>query len=415
MKQPLLPVALAYAIGVTLAAWWPVPLIASFIIAGLLLAGALALPRWRPWLLWPLLIVAGMASLTVRTAILSPQDLRLTAGDVPQIGTLRGTLVGDPSLREPPAGRPGEPHTLAVLEAHAWIVPGEERPAFGQVLVSTRGALSKQFHAGRQVEIHGVLSPPDSAVAPGLFDYRAYLRWLGIYHQLRARGGADWQAVNPGDTRLPLATRFIEWAQGTLGRGLPVEDESLRLLWAMTLGWRTALTDEVSEPFMRTGTMHIFAISGLHIALIAGILVTLLRVLQVPRAACGAVVIPLIWFYTLVTGWQASAIRSSLMMTIVIVGWSLRRPADLLNSLAASALVILAWEPRQLFQASFQLSFFVVLSMALLLPPLERLRDRLLQTDPLLPTELLPRWRRWLEPPLRWITLNFGVSLAAWL
>jgi len=53
---------------------------------------------------------------------------------------------------------------------------------------------------------------------------------------------------------------------------------------------------------MRSGTMHIFAISGLHIALIAGILVALVRVLQVPRSACGALVIPLIWFYTAATG-----------------------------------------------------------------------------------------------------------------
>src|SRR6185295_7198734 len=96
------------------------------------------------------------------------------------------------------------------------------------------------------------------------------------------------------------------------------QDESLRLLWAMTLGWKTGLTQEVAEPFMQSGTLHIFAISGLHIALIAGILVSLLRVLQVPRGACGLVVIPLIWFYTAATGWQASAIRSTLMMSIII-------------------------------------------------------------------------------------------------
>lgn len=415
MRQPLLPVAFAYVIGVTLAAWWPVSLVASIVVACAVLAAAFAVPRWRLILLWPLLIVTGVVSLTVRTAILSPHDLRLQAGESPQIATLRGTLVGDPSLREPPSSQPGEPHTLAILDVHTWIVPGKERPTFGRVLVNTRGALSRQFHSGRQVEVYGTLSPPEGATAPGLFDYRAYLRWQGIYHQVRARGTTDWRIVDPNDTHVPIATQFIEWAQATLGRGLPVEDESLRLLWAMTLGWRTALTDEVSEPFMRTGTMHIFAISGLHIALIAGILVTLLRVLQIPRAACGAVVIPLIWFYTLVTGWQASAIRSSLMMTIVVLGWSCHRPSDLLNSLAASALAILVWEPRQLFQASFQLSFFVVLSMALLLPPLERLRDRLLQTDPLLPAELLPPWRRWLEPSLRWMMLNFGISLSAWL
>lgn len=161
--------------------------------------------------------------------------------------------------------------------------------------------------------------------------------------------------------------------------------------------------------------MHIFAISGLHIALIAGILVALLRGLRVPRQWCGLIVIPLIWFYTGATGWQSSAIRSTLMMTLIVGGWSLHRPTDLLNSLAAAALMILVWEPQQLFQASFQLSFFVVLSIALLTPPLQRQVDKLLAHDPLLPREALPRWRRWLETPARWFALSFSTSLAAWL
>src|SRR5258705_6394528 len=117
--------------------------------------------------------------------------------------------------------------------------------------------------------------------------------------------------------------RFQFWAKQTLARGLPTEDEDLRLLWAMTLGWQTALTAEVSEPFMRSGTMHIFAISGLHIALIAGVFLALFRALNIPRAICGATVIPIIWFYTMATGWQASAIRSTVMMTVIILGWSL--------------------------------------------------------------------------------------------
>src|SRR5207237_816186 len=79
-----------------------------------------------------------------------------------------------------------------------------------------------------------------------------------------------------------------------------------------------------------------------------------------------------------------------------ITGWSLKRPGDLLNSLAAAALIILIWDPQQLFQAGFQLSFFVVLSIALFLPPLEKIRDRLLRPDPLLPPDLVPRWQRWL-------------------
>lgn len=125
--------------------------------------------------------------------------------------------------------------------------------------------------------------------------------------------------------------------------------------------------------------------------------------------------LPLIWFYTAATGWQPSAIRSTIMMSVIIVGWSLKRPSDLLNSLAAAGLIILIWDPQQLFQASFQLSFFVVLSIALFSPPLEKIRDRWLAIDPLLPQELLPRWRRWLNEVMRVIAAGLTTSLAAWL
>jgi competence protein ComEC len=123
----------------------------------------------------------------------------------------------------------------------------------------------------------------------------------------------------------------------------------------------------------------------------------------------------LIWFYTASTGWQSSAIRATIMMSIVVGGWALKRPGNLLNSLAGAAFIILLWEPQQLFQASFQLSFLVVLSIALLLPPLEKLRDRILRTDPLRPAELLPRWQRICRTVLRWSMTAAATSLAAWL
>jgi ComEC/Rec2-related protein len=183
----------------------------------------------------------------------------------------------------------------------------------------------------------------------------------------------------------------------------------------MTLGWRTAFTGDIGDPFLRAGTMHLFAIDGLRIALISGMLVALLRVLQVSRAWCGAIAIPTIWFYSAATGWESSASRASVMMTIVLGGWALKRPSDLLNSLAAAAFLILLWEPRQLFEASFQLSFFVMLVIGLLLPKLNNFSDQLLRHDPLLPNELIPKWQRTTISIARVFARYFSLSLAAWL
>jgi ComEC/Rec2-related protein len=307
--------------------------------------------------------------------------------------------------------------------------------------VSTPGVLPQMFFGGRQVELEGVLRVPREPIAAGIFDYRTFLNRQGIYFQLEVASAKDWRLApdaDPNATR-PVADRFADWAKAALAEGLPVEDEPLRLLWAMTLGWKTALTGEVSEPFMRSGTMHVFAISGLHVALIAGLLILLLQVVRVPRSWCGWVVIPLIWFYAGVTGWQASAIRSTIMMSVIIAGWALRRPADLINSLAAAAFIILLWDPQQLFQAGFQLSFLVVLSLALFVAILESLYAPLLKPDPhalepalhrilrglpllplifpdpLLPAALRTRWQRWLGVPLRWLFNAATTSLAAWL
>ena len=129
-----------------------------------------------------------------------------------------------------------------------------------------------------------------------MFDYRAYLEQQGIYYQLQAASEQDWRVL-PSPSKPPLADRFREWARQALALGLPAEDESLRLEWALTLGWKTALTEEVSEPFVQAATYHIFAVDGLRMAIIFGIFFYLFRALRLPRAVCGLVLMPLIWFY----------------------------------------------------------------------------------------------------------------------
>jgi competence protein ComEC len=420
MKRPLLMVALCYGGGVVLAEFTPViPPAVPFLVGSAALALlALCWARARPVLTWVALFVAGAANLAFRQALLSPHDLREVIGAKPEIVSIRGRLSETPYQRVYEHGDQESWRTMAQVQVtDVRLRDGLWRPAFGRVIASTPGIVGGEFFGGRRVELEGVLREPRLPVAEGGFDYRRYLARQGIYYQLQVDSPNDWRiepdaGSNPGR---PVADRFGTWARAELARGLPVEDEPLRLLWAMTLGWKTALSGEVSEPFMRSGTMHVFAISGLHIALIAGLLVAVLRVFRIPRAWCGLIVIPLIWCYTGVTGWQASAIRSTLMMTVIIAGWSLRRPSDLLNSLAAAAFIILLWDPQQLFQASFQLSFLVVFSLALFTPALEKVRKRLLAHDPLLPEELLPRWRRWSRPPLDFVTTGMVVSLASWL
>jgi ComEC/Rec2-related protein len=415
MNRPLAAVVPAYAAGLLLAQLFHPPLVALFAVSFFVLALVFIVEKLRLVLLCLLLALAGWTNFADRTAIISPNDLRTLLGHETALVTVRGVLAETPRLKI--VVREDQETWRNVARVRVAAIRRDEHflPADGEILVVTPGVPGTNYFAGQPVEIAGVIARPPPPLAEGLFDFQNYLATRGIYYQLKTESTNDWQLREPHSLQPPLTDRFLNWSKSTLALGLPNEDEPLRLLWAMTLGWRTAFTGDIGEPFLRAGTMHMFAIDGLRIALLSGMIVTLLRVLRLSRAWCGAVAIPLIWFYSAATGWEPSAIRASVMMTIVLGGWALKRPGDLLNSLAAAALVILVWEPRQLFEASFQLSFFVVLIIALMLPPLNEFFDRLLKQDSMLPRELLPAWKKvWL-----WFARKFarycGLSFAAWI
>jgi competence protein ComEC len=414
MKRPLLPIALLYVSGILAACLLSPP--PSLLLASSL-SLALACPLWaraRPLLLATLIVATGWTNTTLHTAILSPHDLRRVVGSEPALVTVRGVLHETPSLRVFEQDENSSWRTLARVDVSALCVDKQQwQPATGRLAVTSPGMLTNLF-ASQAVEVFGVMALPKIAVAEGTFDYRAYLEQLGIYYQLKTASPQDWRLLSSPPAP-PLADRFRNWARQALARGLPAEDESLRLEWALTLGWKPALTEEVCEPFVRAATYHIFAVDGLRMAIIFGIFFGLLRALAVPRPLCGAILLPLIWFYVALTNWPASAIRATVMLTVIIVGWVLNRPSDLLNSLFAAALIILVWQPQQLFQAGFQLSFFVVLCLILMLPPLYELVDRLTPSKPLLPERLRRHWPPFVRVPARYVGEVLLTSFAAWV
>ena len=470
MKRPLGIVAALYAGGLLLGDYFQPPLPCLFATALAFAAAALLLPRFRSLLIWPLIVFTGWTNIVWHTAIVSPNDLRVLLSDRPELTSIRGTLVATPSERVY-LNDDGKFYvrTMARVDVTAiqrgtnWVA------ATGRIAVITPDELQEDYFSGRNVEIYGVLCPPPGPLAEGLFDFRTFLRRQEIYFQLKTRSAADWQVAGLKRISLPLSDRFSKWAKTALAIGLTQpnlatasntqvlvrvssspnlgsrssrresapsfsndrnqsglnqpgatatlqgEDISLRLEEAITLGDKTFLTDDVTEPFVRASTYHIFAVDGLRMAIIFGIFFTTFRALRMPRIASGLVLIPLIWFYVALTGWPASAIRAAVMLTIVIAGWMLRRPGNVLNSLFAAALIILLCQPQQLFQPGFQLSFFVVLCILLVMPAFEDFIERILKPDPLLPEELRPRWQRTLDTPARWILGLSFTSLAAWL
>jgi ComEC/Rec2-related protein len=415
MIRPLTLVAVCYAVGILAGRILePPPLLCLMVGAGLFGLAAMS-ARWRLWLVFTLFATLGCAHQGIEFQPISPLDLRRVLPAEPRIATVRGRLLGSPVLRRLPVDDEIKERSTGRLSVSAIKLGDTWQPTSGWLVASVAANLEGRFHDGQQVELTGVITSPPGPKAPGLFDYRTFLENQGVHFLLRLDDVREWtlapgnRIVGPG-----FSERFIGWAKTTLARGLP-DDEATSLLWAMALGWKAALTDEVAEPFMRSGTLHIFAISGLHIALIAGILVKLAVLVRVPRRWCFLPVMALLWFYIGATGWQSSAVRSGVMMSVVLLGWALNRPPDLLNSLFAAAFLILVWEPLQLFQASFQLSFSVVLSIALFSTALEARFRRWFEPDAFLLRDLRPRWKRARDGGLRWLAKGFAVSGAAWI
>jgi len=414
MKHPLLQTVALYAAGI-LAGYYcrlsPWPLLAGAL--SLMLFAVIVRPA-RTVVLYPLVFLVGWTNFALKTAALSPNDLRHILGEEPALAQVRGRLVETPELRvfehdEHPSWR-----TVARIEVSAIQINKDPwRPASGRMAISTRGTLTNLF-GGQTVEVSGVAMRPKGPIAEGTFDYRYFLRQQGIYYTLQGAKEEDWRIVASPSQR-PLADRFRAWAKMALAKGLPVEDESLRLEWALTLGWKTALTEEVSEPFVRAATYHIFAVDGLRMAILFGIFFCVLRTLRVPRPVSGALLIPILWFYVVLTGCPASAIRATVMLTIIILSWVLRRPSNTLNSLFAAALIILLFEPRQLFQAGFQLSFVVVLFLILTVQPLLKLFHGVIAPDPMLPAQLQRKWPAVVVVPAHFLRDMFLTSLGAWL
>jgi len=139
---------------------------------------------------------------------------------------------------------------------------------------------------------------------------------------------------------------------------------------AMMLGQKRDMSVEQQALFLHSGTMHLFAISGMNITAIALSVQILLSLLHLPRLIAAGAGLVALWLYVDITGASASAVRAFIMCALLVGSFALRRPANPLATLTASALLILLLEPMQLFGASFQMSYGIVAVLLLLGGPL---------------------------------------------
>lgn len=157
---------------------------------------------------------------------------------------------------------------------------------------------------------------------------------------------------------------------------LRLTDEEKSVLETITLGHKEGMNRDVRKRFSATGVAHILSVSGFHVAIVCSFLTFGLSFLPRRRFLERLkyfLAVSLLWIFVSITGLAASAVRAGLMLTMYLTGRFLRRTTDSYNILAASAFLMLVYEPLYLFDIGFQLSYLAVFFILYLQPRLQKL------------------------------------------
>src|SRR2546423_2089356 len=174
-------------------------------------------------------------------------------------------------------------------------------------------------------------------------------------------------------------------------------DDSLQVqnfLSGIALGLRHQTPENIEEPFQKTGSLHLFAVAGLHVGIVARLLWILAMMVRLSRKWATAVIIPLLLFYAAITGLHVSSVRAAVMSSVLLAGFFVERKVFVLNSLAAAAFLLLCWNTNEFFSTGFQLSFAVVGGIVLLADPLSKWLRQFGASDAFLPRHLVSASRR---------------------
>lgn len=259
------------------------------------------------------------------------------------------------------------------------------RPVSGKVMAyfqKTDSAFALRY--GDVIAIPAPVKEVPGPKNPKEFDYRAYLMRKGITGQTYLRD-SDWMnlQMNKANPVYAFSYRFRDILLASL-RQSGLNGDEFGVAAALLLGYDEYLADEVRQRYVAAGAMHILCVSGLHVGIIylmASALLGFLDRRKWQKTLKQVLLLAFIWFYALIAGLSPSILRASMMISFVIIGQMIQRKGFVINSIAASAFVLLCINPYNLFEIGFQLSYAAVVGIVVLQRPIYNLlyiKNRLL-------------------------------------
>ena len=242
----------------------------------------------------------------------------------------------------------------------------------GESASSDAAATMPVFHYGERIRFLTKLKLPRNFRNPGAFDYRGYLQDRGI----AALGSTRADDVQ----RLPgfVGSTLQSW-RSRAHRGIVAKVHDLwpahdaALIDAMVIGEEAFIERDTRADFQRSGTFHVLVVSGMNVSILAFVVFWTMRRLRLGEIPCTIATIGFCVLYALVTEVGAPVWRATLMCAVYLGTRLLYRDRAMVNAIGAAALGLLLFDPRQLFTASFQMTFVCVLIVAAIgIPILER-------------------------------------------
>jgi competence protein ComEC len=251
------------------------------------------------------------------------------------------------------------------------FINGNRTNTNGTLLIAIKDSMATQLYYGDELLIPAKYNAIDRPFNPAEFNYKKYLANQNIYYQaflypkqftvLNTNSGNPVIAYS-----LRLRQRLVEKFKQNMH-----DTSAIAVASTLILGYKADLSNEVLQAYSKTGTIHVLSVSGAHVAIIYLILNLAFGFLgsyRFGKVFKAVLIISLIWYYSLLTGFSPAVCRAAVMISMVIIGKTYNRYINTLNILALSAFFLLLYDPLFITDVGFQLSYLAVAGLIVFQP-----------------------------------------------
>jgi len=226
---------------------------------------------------------------------------------------------------------------------------------------------------GTKIIFYKTLQPIKNSGNPNTFDYQRYCIFQHIFYQVYLSSN-EFSVLQDKDENFFKKYLFTTRSKIlTILRSFLKTGKEIGLAEALLIGYKDDLDKELIQSYTQTGVVHIIAISGLHLALIYGLLELLLKKFRKGKKhqwINPIILLSALWIFSFLSGASPSVLRSAVMFSFIIIGKQFSKSNSVYNSLAASAFLLLCYNPFWLWDTGFQLSYAAVLSIVMFMRPI---------------------------------------------